>query len=101
MPAPDSRAAAPAAHAPDAPRSIAVGVPWHGRLEHGVQLPAAGTDFVSCDPILRASPNREWRRWGPDAPFTLRDPVTRQFRQANPDVPPILIADLSRPKRCP
>jgi murein endopeptidase len=97
-PAPDSRAAAPEAPQPDAPRSVAVGVPWHGRLEHGVQLPAAGTDFVSWDPILRVSPNREWRRWGTDALIVLLDTVTRQFRVAHPDVPPILIADLSRPK---
>jgi murein endopeptidase len=97
-PAPDSGALAPEAPAPDAPRSIAVGVPWHGHLEHAVQLPAAGTDFVTWDPILRVSPNREWRRWGTDALIVLLDTVTRQFREAHPDVPPILIADLSRPK---
>jgi murein endopeptidase len=97
-PAPDAGAAAPEAPQPDAPRSIAVGVPWHGRLEHGVQLPAAGTDFVSWDPILRVSPNRAWRRWGTGALVVLLDTVTREFREAHPDVPPILIADLSRPK---
>jgi murein endopeptidase len=97
-PPPEPDAVTPEAPQPDAPRSIAVGVPWHGRLEHGVQLPAAGTDFVSWDPILRVSPNREWRRWGTDALVVLLDTVTRQFREAHPDVPPILIADLSRPK---
>ena len=97
-PGPDAGALAPVAPQPDAPRSIAVGVPWHGRLERGVQLPAAGTDFVTWDPILRASPNRAWRRWGTDALFVLLDTVTREFREAHPDVPPILIADLSRPK---
>ena len=80
------------------PRSIAVGVPWHGRLEHGVQLPEAGTDFVTWDPILRVSPNRHARRWGTDALIVLLDTVTREFREAHPDVPPILIADLSRPQ---
>ena len=97
-PPPDADAVAPEAPQPDTPRSIAVGVPWHGRLEHGVQLPTAGTDFVTWDPILRVSPNREWRRWGTDALIVLLDTVTRQFREAHPDVPPILIADLSRPK---
>ena len=96
-PAPDPGPVAPEAPQPDAPRSIAVGVPWHGRLEHGVQLPVAGTDFVTWDPILRVSPNREWRRWGTDALIVLLDTVTREFREAHPDVPPILIADLSRP----
>jgi murein endopeptidase len=97
-PAPDPGAVAPEAPQPDAPRSIAVGVPWHGRLERGVQLPVAGTDFVTWDPVLRVSPNRESRRWGTDALIVLLDTVTREFREAHPDVPPILIADLSRPK---
>ena len=97
-PPPDDDAVAPEAPAPDAPRSVAVGVPWHGRLEHGVQLPAAGTDFVTWDPILQRSPNREWRRWGTGALVVLLDTVTREFRAAHPGVPPILIADLSRPQ---
>ena len=97
-PAPDPGPVAPEAPQPDAPRSIAVGVPWHGRLEHGVQLPVAGTDFVTWDPILRVSPNREWRRWGTDALIVVLDTVTREFREAHPGVPPILIADLSRPQ---
>jgi murein endopeptidase len=58
----------------------------------------AGTDFVTWDPVLRVSPNRESRRWGTDALIVLLDTVTREFREAHPDVPPILIADLSRPK---
>jgi murein endopeptidase len=82
---------------PDAPRSVAVGRPWHGRLEHGVQLPAAGTDFVTWDPILGRSPNRDWRRWGTDVLVVVLDAVTREFREAHPGVPPVLIADLSRP----
>jgi murein endopeptidase len=95
---PDPQGAAPEAPQPDAPRSIAIGVPWNGRLEHGVQLPEAGTDFVTWDPVLHVSPNRDWRRWGTDALIVLLDRVTREFRIAHPDVPPILIADLSRPQ---
>ena len=95
---PEPEAAAPEAPQPDTPRSIAVGAPWHGRLEHGVELPEAGTDFITWDPILHVSPNRDWRRWGTDALVVLLDTVTREFREAHPDVPPILIADLSRPK---
>jgi murein endopeptidase len=95
---PDPEALAPETPQPDAPRSIAAGVPWHGRLVRGVQLPEAGTDFISWDPILRISPNRDWRRWGTDALVVLLDRVTREFREAHPDVPPILIADLSRPQ---
>jgi len=95
---PDPEGLAPETPQPDAPRSIAAGVPWHGRLEHGVQLPEAGTDFITWDPILRISPNRDWRRWGTDALVVLLDRVTREFRESHPDVPPILIADLSRPQ---
>jgi murein endopeptidase len=95
---PEPDAVAPESPQPDAPQSIAVGLPWHGRLEHGVQLPEAGTDFVTWDPVLRVSPNRDARRWGTDALIVLLDTVTREFREAHPDVPPILIADLSRPK---
>jgi murein endopeptidase len=95
---PDPQGAAPETPQPDAPRSVAVGVPWHGRLEHGVQLPEAGTDFVTWDPVLHVSPNRDWRRWGTGALIVLLDDVTREFRIAHPDAPPVLIADLSRPQ---
>jgi murein endopeptidase len=94
---PDPEAVAPETPQPDAPLSNAVGPPWHGRLEHGVQLPEAGTDFITWDPILRVSPNRDWRRWGTDALVVLLDTVTREFRTAHPGIPPVLIADLSRP----
>ena len=97
-PPPDADAVAPEAPQPDTPRSIAVGRPWHGRLEDGVQLPEAGTDFVTWDPILRRSPNRDWRRWGTDALVVVLDTVTREYREAHPGVPPVLIADLSRPQ---
>ena len=97
-PPPDPDVLAPETPQPDAPRSVAVGRPWHGRLQHGVQLPAAGTDFVTWDPILGQSPNRDWRRWGTDALIVVLDTVTREFREAHPGVPPILIADLSRPQ---
>jgi murein endopeptidase len=95
---PDSEGLAPETSQPDAPRSVAVGQPWRGRLEHGVQLPAAGPDFVTWDQVLHRSPNRAWRRWGTEALVVLLDRVTREFREAHPDAPPVLIGDLSRPQ---
>jgi murein endopeptidase len=95
---PEPQAIAPEAPLPDAPRSIAVGRPWHGRLEHGVQLPEAGADFLTWDPVLHRSPNRGSRRWGIDALVVVLDSVTREYRAAHPGVPPVLIADLSRPR---
>lgn len=82
---------------PEAPRSVAVGKPWSGRLHDGVQLPDAGPDFLSWDAILRVSPDREWRRWGTDALVLTLERVTREFRTAHPGAQPVLIGDLSRP----
>src|SRR4051812_19803666 len=84
VPPPDTDAVAPETPQPDAPLSVAVGEPWHGRLEHGVQLPAAGPDFVTWDQVLHCSPNRDWRRWGTEALVVLLDRVTREFREAHP-----------------
>ena len=97
-PPPDADGVAPEAPLPDAPRSIAVGRPWHGRMEFGVQLPEAGADFLTWDPILRRSPNRGSRRWATDALVVVLDSVTREYRAANPGAPPVLIADISRPQ---
>jgi murein endopeptidase len=93
---PDPEGLAPEAPQPDAPRSVAVGLPWHGRLINGVQLPEAGTDFLTWDEVLHQSPNRGSRRWGTEALVVLLDRVTREFREAHPGVPPVLISDLSR-----
>ena len=94
---PGQQGTAPESPQPDAPQSIAVGQPWNGRLIDGVQLPAAGTDFITWDEVLHRSPNRGWRRWGTQALVTLLDRVTREYREAHPGVPPVLISDLSRP----
>ena len=96
---PDPDAVAPEAPQPDAPRSIAVGRPWHGRLR--ARRAAARRRGPTSSPGTRSSrrsPNRDWRRWGTDALIVLLDTVTREFREAHPGVPPILIADLSRPQ---
>jgi murein endopeptidase len=81
---------------PEAPASIAVGHPWNGRLVHGIELPAAGPDFVTWDEVLRRSPNRGSRRWGTDELVLMLEQVTREYREAHPGVPPVLISDLSR-----
>jgi murein endopeptidase len=80
------------------PHSVAVGKPWDGRLENGVQLPEEGPDFVTWDEVLRRSPNRGARRWGTEELLALLQSVTREFRAAHPGVPRLLISDLSRPE---
>jgi murein endopeptidase len=80
------------------PHSVAVGKPWDGFLEHGVQLPEEGADFVTWDQVLHQSPNRGWRRWGTQELLAVLETVTREFRAAHPGVPRVLISDLSRPQ---
>jgi murein endopeptidase len=79
------------------PHSVAVGRPWDGFLEHGVQLPEEGADFVTWDEVLRQSPNRGSRRWATQELIDVLIRVTGEFRAAHPGVPRVLISDLSRP----
>jgi hypothetical protein len=90
--------AGPPAAPPGGWRSVARGRPWRGRLERGVELPAAGPDHLTWDAVLRRSPNRAWRRWGTDRLVVTLLQVAGQFRAAHPDAAPLLIADLSRPR---
>ena len=69
----DTPAPAPATTVPAAPPvpapvhpSRALGKPFAGRLVDGVQLPPEGADFFTWYPILKRSPNRDWRRYGTD-----------------------------------
>jgi murein endopeptidase len=78
--------------------SIAIGLPWRGRLENGVLLPAEGLDFFTWDPILERTPNRFWRRVGHDRLVRLLLSVAAAHRKAHPDAPRLAIGDLSRPR---
>ncbi len=78
--------------------STAIGLPWRGRLESGVVLPAEGLDFFTWDPILRRSPNRPWRRVGHNRLVRLLLSVAAAYRKAHPDAPRVAIGDLSRPR---
>jgi hypothetical protein len=75
-----------------------LGIPSAGGLEAGVQLPFAGPDHFTWDPIRRQAPNRWWRRWGGYGVVwqTLR--VVREYRAAHPGAPRVGIGDLSRPR---
>jgi murein endopeptidase len=91
-----SLALAPPPPPPTAP-SRAAGLPWHGRLVHGIQLPATGPGYVTWDPIRKRVGNRDWRRWGTDRLIATVTRVTARYRAKHPGAPPILIGDLSRP----
>jgi murein endopeptidase len=69
-----------------------------GRLRGGVPFPAEGFDFVTWDPVLKRTPNREWRRWGTPGLVETTQLVLREFHDAHPDAPRVLVGDLSRPR---
>jgi hypothetical protein len=78
-------------------RSRAVGRPNRGRLVGGVELPAAGTHFVTVDPVTGTAPNRAWRRWGTDRLVQVILRVAEEHAAAHPDGPRLVVGDLSRP----
>jgi hypothetical protein len=79
-------------------RSRALGRPERGRLIGGVELPAAGTHFVTVDPVTRTSPNRAWRRHGTDRLVEVLLRVAEEHAAAHPQAPRLVVGDLSRPR---
>lgn len=84
--------------APETPPrpSRALGKPWAGRLQNGMQVPSSGVGFFTFDSALRRSPSRGWRRFGTDLNVTRTMRVLADFRAAHPDGPRLGIGDLSR-----
>jgi murein endopeptidase len=79
-------------------RARALGQPNRGRLAGGVELPAAGTHFVTVDPVTGASPNRAWRRHGTDRLLEVLLRVAAEHAAAHPGAPRLVVGDLSRPR---
>jgi hypothetical protein len=79
-------------------RSRALGRPERGRLVGAVELPAAGTHFVTVDPVTRTSPNRAWRRHGTDRLVEVLLRVAEEHAAAHPGGPRLVVGDLSRPR---
>ena len=93
-------ATAPATPAPAAPTgpSRAIGRPWHGRLVNGVQLPEVSADWLTWDPVFKQIPNRPERRWGTAKLVATLQRVLASWHAAHPEMPQILIGDMSRPQ---
>src|SRR3954463_14491100 len=90
---------APTATAPAQPAgpSRALGLPWHGRLLNGVELPEVTADWLTWDPVLKQIPNRPERRFGTAKLIATLKRVLAGFHAAHPELPQVLIGDLSRP----
>jgi Penicillin-insensitive murein endopeptidase len=76
-------------------KSKALGTPGAGRLVRGVRFPAEGDTFFTWDPVLHASPNRAWRRWGTDELVRVVLRVIRRYEHLHPFAPRVGIGDLS------
>ena len=87
-----------AATAGTPPRSQSLGVYWDGRLVNGARLPAEGDAFFTWDPVLKRTPNRNWRRVGDDRLVRVVLRVLDEFAAAHPEAPRVGIGDLSRPR---
>ena len=98
-PAPAPATTTPVVTGPAAPAgpSRAIGQPWHGRLVNGVQLPEVGAGWLTWDPVLKRIPNRPERRWGTAKLIATLQRVLAAFHAAHPELPPVLVGDLSRP----
>ena len=84
--------------APPAEPSRAAGLPWNGRLVDGRELPAAGTGFMTWDPIRKRVGNRSWRRWGTGRLLATVRRVLADYAGRHPGTQPVLVGDLSRPR---
>jgi murein endopeptidase len=93
VPAPTTTAAPPQPAGP----SRAIGRPWHGRLVNGVELPEVSADWLTWDPVLKQIPDRPERRWGTAKLIATLKRVLAAFHAAHPELPQVLIGDLSRP----
>src|SRR3954452_16383792 len=77
--------------------SRALGLPWRGRLVNGVELPEVSADWLTRDPVVKQIPNRPERRFGTAKLIATLKRVLAGFHAAHPELPQVLIGDLSRP----
>src|SRR3954447_2975799 len=98
-PVPPATSTVPATTVPAQPAgpSRAVGLPWHGRLVNGVQLPEVSADWLTWDPVLKQIPNRPERRWGTAKLLRTISTVLAGYHRAHPAALQVLIGDMSRP----
>ena len=67
--------------------SISLGLPYHGRLIDGVQLPAQSPLWVTWDPALDRVPDRGYRRYGSAKLIRMLLAVVQAYHAAQPRRP--------------
>ena len=76
--------------------SISLGLPYHGRLIDGVQLPALSPLWTTWDPALDRVPDRGYRRYGSAKMIHLLLSVTQAYHEEHPGAARLVIGDISR-----
>jgi hypothetical protein len=76
--------------------SISLGLPYHGRLIDGVQLPVSSPFWSTWDPALDRVPDRGYRRYGSAKLIHLLLAVAKEFHDSHPGAPRLVIGDISR-----
>jgi penicillin-insensitive murein endopeptidase len=77
-------------------RAQSLGLPHHGRLVGGTQLPVAGPDWLTWNPVTDRSPNAPGRLYGHERVIRAIVSVARAYRAGNPGAPRVVVGDISR-----
>jgi murein endopeptidase len=76
--------------------ATSVGLPYHGSLIDGTQLPLEGPDWVTWNPVTDRVPNAPKRLYGNERTIRAVVSVTRAYRAATPGAPRVVVGDISR-----
>ena len=77
-------------------RASSLGLWYSGSLVHGTQLPVAGPDWVTWDPITDSVPNLPTRLYGNERTIRTLISVIAAYRAAHPNAPRVVVGDISR-----
>jgi len=77
-------------------RATSVGLQYAGRLIDGTQLPVAGIDWVTWNPVTDSTPNRRDRLYGNEHTIRTLVSVIAAYRAAHPHAPRVVVGDISR-----
>jgi murein endopeptidase len=77
-------------------RATSAGLWYAGHLHDGTQLPLAGPDWVTWDPVTDRTPNKPWRVYGNERTIRTLLTVIAAYRSDHPGAPRVVIGDISR-----